>query len=129
MEQKVCLDTDTCIEIIKDNPKGKEILNLIEDFEIFVSVVSVFELYLRDSGLDKIDFFLERVNILEFDYLSARESSNLFRELKNKGLAIDFRDVFIAATCLVNNCNLLTLNKKHFERISRLKLQGSSNEI
>jgi tRNA(fMet)-specific endonuclease VapC len=35
---------------------------------------------------------------------------------------IEFRDIFIAATCIVNELPLITLNKKHFKRIEELKL-------
>lgn len=36
---------------------------------------------------------------------------------------IEFRDIFIAATCVVNKASLLTLNKKHFTRIAGLQVQ------
>lgn len=124
MEQKICLDTDICIEIIKDTPEGRKALDMIENYEIFLSSVSVFELYLRDFNLDKIDFFLEKVNILNFDGVLAKNASYLVKDLRERGSLIDFRDVFIAASCIMNDCGLLTLNKKHFERIRGLKLLG-----
>ncbi len=43
-------------------------------------------------------------------------STNL--NLKNK--LIEFRDIFIAATCMINKLPIATLNKKHFERIEGL---------
>jgi len=33
---------------------------------------------------------------------------------------IEFRDIFIAATCIVNDLPVRTLNKKHFDRITGL---------
>lgn len=35
---------------------------------------------------------------------------------------IEFRDIFIAATCIVNGLPIVTLNKKHFKRIAGLKI-------
>ena len=35
---------------------------------------------------------------------------------------IEFRDIFIAATCIENNLPIVTLNKKHFERIAGLDI-------
>ena len=124
MEQKVCLDTGVGIEIIKDTATGVRILGLIEEHEIFISSISVFELYLREFNIDKIDFFLEKINVLDFNHLTAIKASDISKYLKDKGLVLEFRDIFIAASCIVNNCSLLTLNKKHFERINGLRLLG-----
>jgi len=35
---------------------------------------------------------------------------------------IEFRDIFIAATCMVNNLPVKTLNKKHYDRIEGLSV-------
>ena len=35
----------------------------------------------------------------------------------------DLNDVFIASIALVNNCSIVTLNKKHFQRIKGLKVE------
>jgi len=37
--------------------------------------------------------------------------------LRQQNKMIEFRDIFIAATCLVNDLPVKTLNLKHFERI------------
>lgn len=122
MEQKICLDTDICIEIINDTSLGKEAIEKIKDFQIFISTISIFELYLRESNIDKIDFFINKFFILPFDDSCAVKSSEMTKELKKKGKIIDFRDIFIAATCVINNCSFITLNRKHFENINELKL-------
>jgi len=43
-------------------------------------------------------------------------------DLKSRGRSVDTNDIFIAATALINNINLCTLNTKHFESIENLKL-------
>ncbi len=35
---------------------------------------------------------------------------------------IEFRDIFIAATCLVYELPILTFNKRHFKRIKGLEI-------
>lgn len=122
MEQKVCLDTDVCIEIVNESPNGKEIINNVLNKEIFVSSITVFELYLRETNLDKINDLLVDFDILPFDENVARIASDISKSLKKSGLLIEFRDIFIAATCIGNKCSLLTLNKKHFERIKGLEV-------
>jgi len=122
VEQKICLDTNACIEIANETQIGKKILSMIENSEIFISSISVFELYLRKYNIDNIDFLLERFNILSFDEVCAKEGSNISKELAKGGKLIDFRDIFIAAICTVNNCSLLTLNLRHFKNIKKLKI-------
>ena len=117
MEQKICLDTNACIEIINDTEVGKRIVDRIESYPIFITSIAVFELYLRKSNLDKIDYFLNKFTILPFDDICAREGSSIFKELKKEGKSIDIRDIFISSSCIINQCSLLTLNEKHFENI------------
>ena len=122
MEQKICLDTDICIEIVKKNPSYEFIFDKFSSSEIFISSVTLFELFLREFRLDDMEKFVGYFAVLSFDENCATRGSEITRDLRKKGEIIDFRDIFIAATCLVNNCNLLTLNKKHFERIKELRL-------
>src|SRR3989344_3971151 len=121
MEQKVCLDTDACIEVINDSLNCKTIINKIQSKEVFVSSITVFELYLRETNLDKVDNLLDKFNVLNFDENTAKIASEVSKNLKKSGLLIEFRDIFIAATCIKNKCSLVTLNKKHFERIKELE--------
>jgi len=122
MEQKVCLDTDACIEVINDSLNCKKIINKIQSKEVFVSSITVFELYLRETNLDKVDNLLDKFNVLNFDENTAKIASEVSKNLKKSGLLIEFRDIFIAATCIKNKCSLVTLNKKHFERIKELEI-------
>ena len=121
MEQKkICLDTDICIGIIKGNkPDRIEELSLQK---VFISSVSVFELFLRESKLTEVENFIEEVEIIDFNEAAAKKASEIFKDLRKKGLIIDHRDIFIAAACIANNCSLLTLNKKHFDKIDELNL-------
>lgn len=120
MDEKICLDTDVCIEILKGNNNFN---HLLEKDEIpFITSITIFELLLRKTNLDKLDILFSKVNFLDFDYLSAKNASNVYKELEEAGTILDYRDVFIAAICVINNCKLATLNKKHFSRIKNLKL-------
>ncbi len=122
MEQKICLDTDICIEIIKKNPAYDFIFDKFSASDVFISSVTLFELFLRELHLDDIERFVGYFMVLSFDESCAIKGSEIARNLRKEGKTIDFRDIFIAAACLVNNCSLLTLNKKHFERIKGLEL-------
>jgi predicted nucleic acid-binding protein len=60
--------------------------------------------------------------IYKYDEIIARKSAEIYLNLKSKVLSIDTNDIFIAATAVVNNIRLCTLNTKHFESIKNLKL-------
>ena len=122
MDQKVCLDTDVCVEILKNTEKGKLKQKEIESYETFITTVSVFELFLREKNFYPVERLLSEANVLDFTEIGARKSSEILKHLKNNGKMIDMRDLFIASTCIVNNCKLATFNKKHFENIGELEL-------
>ncbi|MBI2671628.1 type II toxin-antitoxin system VapC family toxin [Candidatus Woesearchaeota archaeon] len=122
MDKKICIDTDVCIAILKKDERIEGVRNIIENNEVCISVVTLFELLLRKTRLDIIDNFLRYVQKIPITEEEAREASNLFKELINKGNIIDFKDLFIASTCIVNNYYLLTFNKKHFDRLKEFGL-------
>ena len=122
MEQKICLDTDICIEILNKNPDYEKLFDKFFSADVFISSITVFELFLREANLLDVKRFVEYFTILDFDGSCAINGSEISKDLKKKGKIIDFRDIFIATICIVNGCDFLTLNKKHFENINGLKL-------
>lgn len=120
MDEKICLDTDLCIEIVK---KNKNLLDFVDinDFP-YITSITVFELLLRETNTDEIEQFLNDFYILDFNESCAKIASTIHKVLKKSGKQLETRDLFIAATCITNNCKLATLNKKHFSRIKNLKL-------
>lgn len=122
MEQKVCIDTDIAIDIIKKSPKVEQLLSKFSDFNAAISSITAFELNLRKTNITDIDNFISSVYVLPFGIETARIASGIEKALKAQGKTIGFEDVFIAATCIANGCALATLNKKHFENIKGLKI-------
>ena len=122
MDQKVCLDTDACIAIINRKGGYQSILNKILYSRVFVSTVTLFELFLRKTNVVEVENFIKDLEILNFDTTSARKASEILKILKNEGELIEVRDLFIASAAIVNDCSLATFNKKHFSRIKELEL-------
>jgi len=120
MDKKICLDTDVCIAILRDEPRAVGLREKIKESEVYVSVITMFELLLRKTNLQVIDEFLAHVHHIPIDDGVSRKASTLHKELAKKGELIDIRDLFIAAACLTNNIDLLTYNRNHFERIKDL---------
>jgi len=122
MDKEICLDTDVCIEIVKETSLGRRILEDIDEKQINIPVAVIFELYLRETHIDKVDFFLSKFNPLPFEEQTAKIASSIHKQLKKQGNILDLRDLFIAATCIEHGYCLLTLNKKHFDRVQGLEL-------
>ncbi|MEK6984322.1 MAG: type II toxin-antitoxin system VapC family toxin [Nanoarchaeota archaeon] len=122
MDKKICLDTDVSIEILKNTGKADKLLDLINESEVYIAAISVFELLLRETNLHAIEKLLLRTTTLDFSELCARKASEISKILKSKGSIIEIRDLFIASTAIVNGCALATLNIKDFKNIKELKL-------
>ncbi|MBI2598225.1 MAG: type II toxin-antitoxin system VapC family toxin [Candidatus Diapherotrites archaeon] len=122
MDKKICLDTDLCIEIIKGNPLVESFIEDFWEFAVFISSVTVFELFLRETDIGQVKNFVDCFNVLDFDEFCAVKASDIFKELKKRGKLVDFRDIFIAASSINYGCELATFNLKHFENIKELKL-------
>jgi len=120
MDEKICLDTDVCIEIINGNKNFLGLLNQNKD--VYITSITAFELLLRKTNIETVESFLYDINILDFDMICAKIASNVQKDLDKAGMNIEFRDIFIASISIINNCTLATLNKKHFSRIKNLKL-------
>ena len=122
MAEKVCLDTDACIAIMKGDAKAEKLSDLLASSKLFVASITVFELFLRKENLSEVKDFLDGIYVLDFDEYCAVKASNIQKELKSKGKLLELRDIFIASIVIVNNCSLATFNKKHFSRIHEAQL-------
>lgn len=120
------IDTGVFIEHIRSKDKLHTTLYLLpENIELSVSSVSMYELYMGATTKDKendIRILTEDLQILPFNDSVAIKAAQLYHLLKKQNKLIEFRDIFIAATCLINDLPLLTLNKNHFKRIEGLNL-------
>lgn len=89
---------------------------------LFTTSINAFELRLRKKNLEQAENFLSKIFVANFDDFSSSIAADMYKKLKEKGSLIDFRDIFIAATCISNNAELFTKNQQHFKRIPKLKI-------
>jgi len=120
------IDTSIFIEFLRAKVKTKTTLYDIPDNEpLFISSVTLYELLMGATTPEKhhdIDILLSGMEILTFDEDVAKRSAKIYSHLRKTNQMIEFRDIFIGATCIVNNQSLKTLNRKHFQRIDDLRL-------
>jgi predicted nucleic acid-binding protein len=126
----VCVDTS----IIVDVDRGKEeVIDLCKRLTsancAFISTVSVSEIltgsYLRKdykAAVKKAEKVLSQFRWVTLNGETAKIIAELNAYLISKGQPIEYKDVAIAASFLLERCDvLLTENKDHFERLPNLK--------
>lgn len=59
--------------------------------------------------------------VLPFDEEVGKRAATIYHELRLSNKMIEFRDIFMAATCLTYNLPVKTLNINHFNRIKGIK--------
>jgi tRNA(fMet)-specific endonuclease VapC len=120
------IDTSIIIDHLRAKDKLTSKLYLLSDEpELYISAVSMYELYMGATSKEKekdIQMATESLTVLPFTDAVALQASQIYHQLKKKNELIEFRDIFIAATCLVNELPIATLNKKHFKRVDGLKI-------
>ena len=122
MDRKICLDTDILIQIMRNDKKLKEKINSL-NASFYTTSINIFEIWQGHKKGEETLELLEALIKLNFDESSAFFAGDLQRKLSDKGTLIDFRDLFIGATCIKNNVELMALNSKHFLRLKQFGLK------
>lgn len=124
----VILDTNIIIDHLRQQEKGDTILmkvaRTVEKEELGISAISVQELYEGESTRDKrkeelLLATIAPLAIFPYTYEVAQYAGEIARDQKN---VIEFADAAIAASAIIHNAQLLTLNKKDFTAIKELEL-------
>ncbi len=120
----ILCDTDILIEFYKNSDHILQELHTIGQRNLAVSVITQAELYfgaLNKAELHKIHTHLQSISRVALDtlisvkFLTLMETYSLIHKL---GLP----DAIIAATAIVHHLPLYTLNTRHFQFLSEIKL-------
>lgn len=122
MEQKICLDTDVIIDFLNNKDKAGVGKILNRQQPMCTSVVTAFELRRRKDNREEVETFLRDIQIIPFSNNDSSIAAFISLQLDRSGTPVEFRDVFIAATCMNSNYKLLTNNKSDFTKIKGLVL-------
>lgn len=121
-------DTGIFIEHLRAKDKlTTSLYKISENTVIYISAVTVYELYMGATTKGKeadVRTITDNFTVLSFTDAVAQKAAEIYHKLRLNNQMIEFRDIFIAATCMVNELPILTLNKKHFKRVAGLKIQG-----
>lgn len=119
---------DTCIFIEflrKKNKNSATLMKIPKDRKLYISSVTLYELYMGAIDLDKkndVELLTSNISVLSLNKEVSIKAAEIFLQLKSSNQVVEFRDIFIAATAIVNELELLTLNTKHFINIPEIKL-------
>ncbi len=123
------LDTSVIIDYLRGKEETVKKINSLDGnlTSSYICLSELFEGVFRSKEKEKIKkiilgFFQSLNTVFTIDEKIAEKFGQLRKELKQKGEIIEDIDIFIAATCIVNNLILVTLNKKHFSRIKQLQI-------
>lgn len=123
----VLCDTNILIELSKSNIEVVDELRSIGSANIAVSSVSAGELIvgaLNKNDLNKIKKALAAIQVVYLNETISLKSIELL-ETYSLSHGLDIPDSLIAATALINEFQLYTLNLKHFKFIKGLRLYPS----
>lgn len=129
MENKICVDTDIVIDVLRGKEGAVEFVKQYEkNHEMCMATMTLFELYIGafrgnwPSRVESIDLLEERFTFLPLSHRAAKEAARIHAFLMGKGHMLDYKDVIIAAIAKVNGCTFKTGNIKHFRRIDGLRV-------
>ena len=121
MDRRICLDSDVMIGLLNKDEAARKLVEAL-DAEFYTTSINVFELWYGRKKQETVSELFESLRLLSLGDKSARLAADILRNLKEKGTLIDFRDAFIASMCIRHDTELLTMNKKHFERLQEFGL-------
>ena len=125
-EQVVLCDTNIVIELYKENQQVISSLKEIGQENMAISTVTSAELIygaLNKKELRKIMRDLKAMNVIDIDPLVCSKFIELIAEY-SLSHNLKLPDGLIAATALVHDVHLYTLNLKDFRHIKDIKLWG-----
>jgi tRNA(fMet)-specific endonuclease VapC len=126
----ILFDTDTCIELLRGN---KKVLSKRAAYagDVCICFMAVGELFYGaensaypDANKLLIEKLLLTVPVIQTDVPILKRFGELKALLKKKNQLLPDADIFVAATALEKAEGLVTGNRKHFERISGLRIEN-----
>jgi len=124
--ENILIDTSILIDHLRNKQKDKTIFyQLTFRYDYIISSITEFEFLVGSTPPNRefVEKLLARLPVLPFDSGCVKTATEIYRNLKTHNQLISLPDLFIAATAITHNLPLLTLNRKHFERIQNLNIQ------
>ena len=123
------LDTDVCIEILRGNQKVIDRRAAIID-EVATTWITACELSYgaeksryRDANALLVTSFLATLPVLGLNLAAAEHFGRTKAQLESAGFRVADADLLIAAVAIASGGMLVTGNRRHYDRITRLSVE------
>lgn len=124
----IILDTDHCIDILRGR-EGVIVARRSVYEEVATTIITACELYYGASKSAKplenkraVDAFLRTLRVIEMDIYAAQFFGIFKAELETAGQGLADADLMIGAIARANSATVATGNRRHFERMTSVKL-------
>jgi predicted nucleic acid-binding protein len=118
-------DTSVFIDHFRSKNKNNTYFDrlLADSDEFLVSAIAKYEVLCgaKEDDIDYWGMIFGNMEVLPFDDTVIDMARQIHRQLKRDRCLIDMADILIAATAIVNDLPLATLNRNHFGRIDGLR--------
>ncbi len=128
------LDTSALVEIDRGDmerarrldDEGKHALSQVTVTEMFLGIEYKYD---RESdgyrsAREDLERLLSRFKIFQIDRTISIKAAKIIADLRRMGRPVDdLHDIYIAATAVKNDFELLTANSKHFKEVKELKIR------
>ena len=126
MPPHVMFDSSVLIDHFRTKDKESTLFaRTVREYDILsISVVAKLEVLYgtRSELVERWNAVFATMQVIPFTNDMVAKSHEIILDLKRKSLLIDMKDIMIAATAIVRDIPIATLNRKHFERVVGLKL-------
>lgn len=122
MSRNILIDTDIVIDLLRGDKQALSHFK-IESESICFSVVTVAEIYAGIKGkkeVVEVERLFSIFPVIAATNEIAREAGKLVKQYRPSH-SVEIPDALIAATCLVSDSELHTLNVKHYPMLKGLK--------
>lgn len=119
------IDSDILIDYLRLHEKAIDLLNNLNRKDRAIAHISVFELLRgcnKKTQEAQINRFIKKFSVIKLDEKIAKKALEIYR-IKRWTIGLGIVDSFIAATGILNKCELITRNVKHYQNIPGLKIK------
>lgn len=124
----IILDTDHCIDILRGRQEVIVARRSVYE-EVATTIITACELYFGAAKSNKplenkraVDAFLRTLRVIDMDIYAAQFFGIFKAELETAGQPLADADLMIGSIARANSASVATGNKRHFERMTSLKL-------